>query len=330
MIPKDSGFSLVSVIVPVYNPGPYFTPFLSSLQAQSWQNWQAILVDDGSTDGSGEAADAIARIDRRFTVIHQANRGAAAARAAGAAAARGNYLIFVDSDDLMHPDMLQILANGCIRYRAELAFCRFSPFTGQPKAEETISRTGKPMPGLQAQKMLLHDQRLDYALSNKLFSRKVITPDMLESPYRYNEDLLASWRAFAGVKTAVFFDFAGYHCRQHAGSTSHKGITLPFLNDQLSVAKLILRDSQGTPMQQSAEAFYYEKLLYLESMILRTAANPAFAELHQTLKSELRARYSAALHNDDIGPGILLCAVFSRRLHWAWHLACRTLLHDKR
>ena len=80
---------LVSVVVPVYNPGEYFAPFLASLQAQTLQNWQAILVDDGSTDGSAERIDSAARADARILAVHQPNIGAAAARARGVALAEG-------------------------------------------------------------------------------------------------------------------------------------------------------------------------------------------------------------------------------------------------
>lgn len=320
---------LVSVIVPVYNPGEYFAPFLQSLRAQSWQNWQAILVDDGSTDGSEKAVDLAAQNDDRFIAFHQPNSGAAAARAKGVALAKGDFLLCVDSDDLLHPELLASLVNACLENKAQLAFCRFAPFAGQP-SPDTQPPAGQILPGYMARKMLLHDHRLDYALSNKLFVQGILTPEVLECPYRYNEDLLASWRAFAKVHTAVFVDYDGYHCRQHTGSTSHQGITLPFLTDQLAVAKLILQDAAPTPLQQSAEAFYYEKLLYLESMILRQPAQGDFAALRLDLRKELKQLFGQVLRNEELSFGMKACAVFSRFLPAAWQAVCRLLLHDKR
>ena len=320
---------LVSVVVPVYNPGEYFAPFLASLQAQTLQNWQAILVDDGSTDGSAERIDSAARADARILAVHQPNSGAAAARARGVALAEGEFLLCVDSDDLMHPQMLRALVQACQSQNAQLAFCRFAPFTETP-SPDTEPPAGRSLSGQAAREMLLHDQRLDYALSNKLFRAGVLTADMLRCPYRYNEDLLASWRAFAAVQTAVFLDFDGYHCRQHAASTSHSGITLPFLTDQLAVAKRILLDAEGTSLQASAKAFYYEKLLYLESMILRQSAQSEFDSLHSTLRAELRYGFHDAMHSAFLGTGMKACALLSRRVPPVWHAVCRLLLRDKR
>ena len=92
---------LISVIVPVYNVEPYLRRCVESILHQTYQNLEVLLVDDGSTDASGIICDEYAAIDDRVTVIHQKNGGLSAARNMGTDRARGEYLCFVDSDDLL-------------------------------------------------------------------------------------------------------------------------------------------------------------------------------------------------------------------------------------
>ena len=99
----------IAVIVPVYNAGEYLPLCLASIAAQSFADFAAILVDDGSTDGSAAVCDAWAGRDGRFSVLHLSNGGAAAARAAGVRQANCEYLAFCDADDLLHPDFLRTL-----------------------------------------------------------------------------------------------------------------------------------------------------------------------------------------------------------------------------
>lgn len=96
----------ISVIIPVYKTEPYLAACLDSLLAQSFGDWEAILVDDGSPDGSGALCDAYAERDGRFRVIHQPNAGPGAARNRGLDFAQGRYVCFVDSDDWLGTSFL--------------------------------------------------------------------------------------------------------------------------------------------------------------------------------------------------------------------------------
>lgn len=100
-----------SVVIPAYNVEAYLEECLGSVAAQSWEDWEAIVVDDGSTDGSGALAEAWARKDKRFRVIRQENRGLSAARNTGMEQAKGTYLLFLDGDDWLEQETLEILAS---------------------------------------------------------------------------------------------------------------------------------------------------------------------------------------------------------------------------
>ena len=94
---------LVTVVVPVYNVRPFLETCLDSLLQQTYPYLEILLIDDGSTDGSGDLCDHYARKDSRIQVIHQENGGLGAARNEGIRRAGGEYLSFVDSDDWVSP-----------------------------------------------------------------------------------------------------------------------------------------------------------------------------------------------------------------------------------
>lgn len=97
-----------SIIIPVYNVGSYFDACLESIQKQAGE-WECILIDDGSSDGSEKKCDRIAGEDSRFKVFHQKNSGVSSARNRGLEAASGEWIWFVDADDVIHPDALVCL-----------------------------------------------------------------------------------------------------------------------------------------------------------------------------------------------------------------------------
>lgn len=97
---------LISIIIPAYNVEQYLPVCLSSIEQQTYQNFEVILIDDGSKDSTGEICDTIAAKDNRFKVIHQKNQGVSAARNVGLEVAAGEYICFVDSDDELRENFL--------------------------------------------------------------------------------------------------------------------------------------------------------------------------------------------------------------------------------
>jgi len=97
-----------SIIIPVYNVAPYLRECLDSVIAQTFTDWEAICVDDGSTDGSGAILDEYAAKDKRFRVIHQKNAGVSAARNAALDIASGKWFLFLDGDDVLRNDGLEV------------------------------------------------------------------------------------------------------------------------------------------------------------------------------------------------------------------------------
>lgn len=115
----------LSVIIPVYNVEKYLRECLDSVMAQTFPNWECFLVDDGSTDRSREICDEYAQKDTRFTVLHTNNKGPSAARNAGISAAKGEYLGFADSDDILEPTMFATLFSNMEESGADISACGY-------------------------------------------------------------------------------------------------------------------------------------------------------------------------------------------------------------
>ncbi|MBD5524287.1 MAG: glycosyltransferase [Lachnospiraceae bacterium] len=122
---KECSKPLVSIIVPVYQVKDYVGECVESLLRQIYTNLEILLVDDGSTDGSGEICDEYARRDNRIRVIHHENQGLSAARNAGLDRAMGEYVAFVDSDDAVLPVFIETLYDLAERYQADIAVCAY-------------------------------------------------------------------------------------------------------------------------------------------------------------------------------------------------------------
>ena len=119
---------LISVIIPVYNVAPYLKECLDSVTKQTYSDLEIILIDDGSTDKSGIICDEYAEVDKRIKVIHQKNEGLGPARNAGLDLSTGMYITFVDSDDFLELDMLELLYKNLITNGADIAACAFNYF----------------------------------------------------------------------------------------------------------------------------------------------------------------------------------------------------------
>lgn len=128
----------LSIITPMFNAGAMFETFMQSLLAQSLTDLEIIIVDDGSTDGSGERAEAYTHQYSQVRVIHQANGGVSRARNAGLAVAKGKYVTFPDADDTMSPTMYQILVEMAERDDLDAAQCNAEWFF-------KASQTTKPL-----------------------------------------------------------------------------------------------------------------------------------------------------------------------------------------
>ncbi|MEE1111317.1 MAG: glycosyltransferase [Alphaproteobacteria bacterium] len=118
----------ISIIIPMYGVEKYLRRCLDSVQNQTFTDWQAICVDDGSPDMSGEIAEEYAKKDKRFVVVHKENGGLSDARNAGMPYVKGDYVLYVDSDDFIHPQTLELTYSMAVRDGSDMVAFTYDRF----------------------------------------------------------------------------------------------------------------------------------------------------------------------------------------------------------
>ena len=118
----------ISIIIPMYNVEKYLHRCLDSVLNQTFKNWQAICVDDGSPDKSGDIAEEYAKKDKRFIVVHKENGGLSDARNAGFPYAKGKYVMYLDSDDFIHPQTMEIALDVAEKNKSDIVSFRYDRF----------------------------------------------------------------------------------------------------------------------------------------------------------------------------------------------------------
>ena len=131
----------ISVIVAVYNAEKTVSRLIESLKAQTMQDFEVLLIDDGSTDASGSICDSITQADNRFKVFHKPNQGIGATRQFGIEHATGVYTIHTDSDDWVEPDYLQLLYNKALDSNADMVICDVL----EEKKKKTVFNSQEPL-----------------------------------------------------------------------------------------------------------------------------------------------------------------------------------------
>lgn len=236
---------LISVIMPVYNAEKYLAAALDSLLAQDYRNFEALLIDDGSVDTSPVILAAYGRRDPRIKVTRVPNGGQAAARAVGLTQARGRYITFMDSDDLVLPTWLATLAAAIggadmavVNYYTYLSATK-SRFT-KPFAAKSFSATGD-----ERYRLWLEDKDLRGYLWNKLFRAALFTPALPVAAFNLMEDAYLIGQLMPRITRINFVDEPVYCYRLNPGSAVY---------DKFQRADLLAIHQLGALYLQVAEA----------------------------------------------------------------------------
>ena len=212
---------LISVIVPVYKVEQYLGRCVKSLLAQTYKNTEIILVDDGSPDNCPKMCDDYAAKYEKIRVIHQENKGLSGARNTGIDHAKGEYLSFVDSDDLWSPHFLESLYRALTENDADISQCRWEYMHGD-ELKEAYNPEAK-YECFTSRKMLanLYIQTGAYYVVawNKLYKKELFT-NIRYPEGRIHEDEATTYKLFDLAKKCVFVDNALYGYFVGSGGTS--------------------------------------------------------------------------------------------------------------
>lgn len=132
----------VSVIIPMYNAEPYICQCIQSVMSQTWENLEILVIDDGSTDQGLRVCEELGSTDGRIRILTQRNRGVSAARNRGLEEADGEYIFSLDSDDVIHPCLIEALVKGAERFQAGMAFCGYVRLDDR-EMEERLTKTSE-------------------------------------------------------------------------------------------------------------------------------------------------------------------------------------------
>lgn len=265
----------ISVIVPVHNAEKYLEQCVKSITEQTYENLEILLIDDCSTDRSGEICDVFAGNDARIRVIHKTQKGGeggAVARNEGIAAATGEIFYFIDSDDYIEPDML---AHMYERMEADESDCVVSSFHYvNDKGEELPWYTPclseyQAMTGKEAAKIFLMTRNIEGFSWNKLIRREVLEKYQITFDEAMNSfvDMYGMFQTVFYSRCVSFYDAQPYYYRQHEVSCVHT-MSLRKLGNYKRVIAQITRLAESGGLERESRFFeQYRMVLQLFDFI---------------------------------------------------------------
>lgn len=214
----------ISVIVPVYKVEPYIHRCVDSILAQTFSDFELILVDDGSPDNCPQICDEYAEKDNRIHVIHQNNGGLSAARNAGLDAARGECISFIDSDDWISPNMLSVMYEAIQSTNADMAICGVNTVYDENYSTEQYPSDYDMKDGCVNQQegiQLLSSQAWYYVIAcNKLYKKQIFCEIRFPEGYSH-EDAAIVHRVFGNCKKIMCISQPLYNYLQRDNSIMH-------------------------------------------------------------------------------------------------------------
>lgn len=263
----------ITVIVPAYNTAPWLSRSLDSLLAQTYENLEIIVVNDGSTDDTKAVLDDYAAKHGRIKAVHKKNGGVTSARLRGVAEATGDWIGFMDGDDIIEPEMYAHLLENAHTYGGDISHCghqvhfldgRISYIHNSGQLRQQDNLTGM--------RDLLDGGLIESSLCTKLFRRELFEglADFIDPKIRINEDYLMNYYLFSRSKQSVFEDFCPYYYLLRQGSASYKVLHEHSIFDPIRVRKIIL-DHCVPEMKDDAKIAQLRNLLFAYAQL---AVNP--------------------------------------------------------
>lgn len=221
---------LISIIVSVYNSGKYLCECIKSILQQSYINFELILIDDGSTDDSKNICINLKKADKRIIFLSQEHKGVSIARNQGLKIAKGKYLFFMDSDDIIHFQLLEVLHELIEKTHSQMSICRYYSVVGdlekqmtQQMAEKTESELFMYLDNSQALDYFIYGIIKDFlALGGKMFLRSAVQNILFDESLKNGEDVKFVYQILYNGADAVILHQDWYYYRQQEGNISKK------------------------------------------------------------------------------------------------------------
>lgn len=277
---------MISVIMLTYNRETLVPRAIESILSQTYRDFELLIVDNGSTDKSGEIADTYAAGDPRIRVIHRERGSIGAGRNTGLDAARGEYLTFVDDDDWVEPDFLAFLLELLEAGGADISICG---------TEGRVFDEKQSMDAREALVQLMWRKRCTAGFPMKLFRRELARDLRFSETDRY-DDIGLIYRLFARAGAVAYHGLPKYHVLRHSGNnsawtTDHRLLTPETLEEYLTAYRVRTEWLSGL-FPDRAAAWRYFEWSFMISMVEK------IARLELTDCDAIRERLEAALRAD--------------------------------
>ncbi len=281
---------MISIIVPVYNVEGYLDRCIKSIVSQTFTELEIILVDDGSPDASGAMCDEWARKDERIRVFHKKNGGLSDARNCGLDMASGEYVAFIDSDDWIDKDMMEVLYNAIQKYDADIAECSWRCIY-KDRIEEETENTGEYITGnnIFALRGEIQWKYFKSIACNKLYKKELFR-NVRFPVGKLHEDEYTTHLVFYNARRLVYIDCSKYNYDR----TREESITAKFCEKNLDVidalqSRLDFFYEKGlVEIQQEMENLYFNILL---DRLYKCYVNKIYTERVKRLIQETNDKY---------------------------------------
>lgn len=294
---------LLSIIVPIYNVELYLRQCLDSILTQTFEDFELILVNDGSTDNSPNICDEYAERDVRIIVVHKENGGLVSARKAGLSIAKGKYIGYVDSDDWIEADMYQALCDAAQAFNVDIVICDII----ENYLDYEVRSTQIVKPGLYRKDrmikevypiMLYAGQYYQFGLfpsvSNKLFKKSLLEKFQfrVDNQIRMGEDVACTYPSLLNAKSIYILDKQYlYHYRQNPSSMT-ASYDQKFFEKTLVLYKH-LKDLSPAP-------YFANQLQYYLTYLVIAGVHNEFHRDNEKSLHEKRAFIKKMLKHNDI------------------------------
>ncbi len=286
---------MISVIIPVFNSKQYLRRCINSVILQTYGDLEIVLVDDGSTDGSGNLCDEFAASNASIKVFHTANQGASLARRFGLEQASGEYVTFVDSDDYVEDDYLEMLYKAMNQDDVKISACDY--IQHNEGSSPIIDKKGRVV--------LLDDKALHERFFNYQFwgfwgkiYHKSVFDGIFFPAFTINEDYLVMAQVFNRYKRMAYVPMGLYHYVIHEEGLSHQKLSIRMFDEYYN--QLWVRDfyRHNNPLYlRQAEARLTETCVSLVGTVQREDKKREYREIENEMRNYLRRNILSILTN---------------------------------
>ena len=293
---EDMNNELISIIVPIYNKEDYLRQCLDSIINQSYTNFEVLLVNDGSTDSSGIICQEYSERDSRFRYIEKKNGGVSSARNLGLERSEGAYITFIDSDDWVEFNYLEVLYNALRENNTDVVISSYKSYyldgnfylRVYSSQEEEFLRIGKRNRDVFLEEFpklgkLNHDF---HCIASKLFKRELLESQKFDESINYGEDLYFFFNLYLKMQSIIYVKEATYIYRQH-GTNITLNFTESLALQEIQIHEQILKSAEN---QGIASFYYLEKLKYIVSLRIEQFPYSDAIKKYETIVSDLENR----------------------------------------